>query len=70
MLNCKEVTEICSVEMERPLKLGETVSLHTHLMMCTGCTQYRKQMKMLRLFMRDYANGKALIDDSGSSGRE
>lgn len=70
MLNCKQVTTICSVEMERSLKLGEQVSLHTHLMMCTGCTQYRKQMKLLRLFMREYADGRAVMDESGQSGRE
>ena len=47
MLNCKEVTEVCSAEMERPLRLGEQVSLRTHLMMCTGCSEYRRQLKTL-----------------------
>lgn len=64
MLNCKEVTEVCSAEMERPLKLGEQVSLRAHLMMCTGCTNYRKQMKALRLVMRAYADGKAATVES------
>ena len=59
MLSCKEVTAVCSAEMERPLKLGEKVSLRTHLMMCTGCTNYRRQMKALRQVMRAYAEGKA-----------
>ena len=48
MLSCKEVTEVCSQEMERPLRVGEKLSLRTHLMMCTGCTNYRQQMKALR----------------------
>lgn len=65
MLNCKEVTEVCSVEMDRPLRLGERVSLHTHLMMCTGCTQYRKQLKTLREVMRAYAQGRAAAIDTG-----
>ncbi len=60
MLTCKEVTAVCSAEMERPLKLGEKVSLRTHLMMCTGCTNYRKQMKALRQVMQAYAEGKAV----------
>lgn len=59
MLNCKEVTAVCSAEMERPLRLGEKVSLRTHLMMCTGCTNYRRQMKALRQVMRAYAEGRA-----------
>lgn len=66
MLSCKEVTEVCSAEMERPLKLGERVSLHTHLMMCTGCTQYRKQMRTLRQVMQAYADGKAVTVESKS----
>ncbi len=64
MLSCREVTEVCSAEMERPLKLGEQVSLRTHLMMCTGCTNYRKQMKALRLVMQVYADGKAVTERS------
>jgi len=58
-LNCKEVTELCSQEMERPLRLGERLSLGTHLMMCTGCTNFRRQMKALRLVAHTYAEGAA-----------
>lgn len=63
MLNCKEVTEVCSAEMERPLRLGEQVSLRTHLMMCTGCSEYRRQLKTLRQVMQAYAEGKAIAGD-------
>jgi hypothetical protein len=66
MLNCKEVTEVCSAEMERTLRLGEQVSLRTHLMMCTGCSEYRKQLKTLRQVMHAYAEGKAIAEDSNS----
>lgn len=58
MLNCKEVTELCSQEMERPLRLGEKTSLSMHLMMCSGCTNFRRQMKTLRQVMRAYAEGR------------
>lgn len=66
MLNCSEVTEVCSAEMERPLRLGEQVSLRTHLMMCTGCTNYRRQLKTLRLVTQVYADGKAVNETSSS----
>ena len=65
MLNCRQVTEVCSVEMERPLRLGEQVSLRTHLMMCTGCSEYRKQLKTLRQVMQAYAEGRSIQDDPG-----
>lgn len=70
MLSCKEVTAVCSAEMERPLKWGEKVSLRTHLMMCTGCSHYRRQMKALRQVMQAYAEGKAVSVEPGAGVRE
>lgn len=61
MLSCKEVTELCSQEMERSLRLREQVSLGTHLMMCSGCSNFRKQMKTLRRVMQAYAEGQGVI---------
>ena len=57
MPSCIEVTEVCSAEMERPLRLAERISLRSHLIMCSGCTHYRAQMKLLRTIMRAYAAG-------------
>lgn len=68
MLNCKETTEVCSAEMERALKLREQLSLRTHLMMCSGCTNYRKQLKTLRQAMQAYAQGKASTGDAAAEG--
>lgn len=63
MLSCKEVTRVCSDELERPLKLGEQASLHLHLVMCTGCANYRRQLRTLRQVMQTYADGGALPGD-------
>ena len=63
MLSCKQATELCSAEMERPLRLGEKLSLRTHLMMCRGCTHYHEQLKTLRQVMRAYAEGRANTGD-------
>lgn len=63
MLNCKEVTELCSREMERPLGLTDKASLRMHLMMCDGCSNFRQQMKTLRQAMRAYADGQGVGDD-------
>lgn len=60
MLNCREVTELCSLELETPLRLGQRISLRTHLMMCSGCNNFREQMKMLREASVAYAAGQAL----------
>lgn len=48
--------------------MGERVSLGTHLMMCSGCTNYRKQMKALRQIASTYAEGgAALPSEAGES---
>ena len=65
MLNCKEVTELCSAELDRQLRLGEKVSLHTHLMMCSGCANYRKQVTALRQVMQAYAEGRGVSAETG-----
>ena len=61
MLSCKQVTELCSQELDRQLGLGERVSLKTHLMMCSGCSNYRRQLFTLREVARAYADGRAVV---------
>lgn len=58
MLSCKEVTHLLSDGQDRELTLGERFRLETHLVMCKGCSNYRKQMDFLRTACRRYA-GKA-----------
>jgi predicted anti-sigma-YlaC factor YlaD len=65
MLNCKEVTELCSQELERELGFGERFSLGTHLMMCSGCSNFRRQMSALRKIAREYAEGRAVTTTPG-----
>ena len=59
MLNCRETIELCSAELDRPLRLAETLSLRAHLMMCSGCTNYRDQIKQMHRLMGAYAEGRA-----------
>lgn len=62
MLNCHEVTRLVSESQERPLALGERLSLKVHTMMCDGCRNFKEQIPFLRNTMRAYAQGKN--DDS------
>lgn len=57
MLNCQEVTRLVSESQERSLTLREKMSLRTHLMMCSGCRNYEKNMMSLRLTARAFAKG-------------
>lgn len=48
MMPCKEATRLMSEQLDRKLSTGETVSLKLHLMMCTGCANFKNNMTFLR----------------------
>lgn len=54
MLSCKEVTQLLSQAHERPLELRERVSLRMHLLICQGCTNFRRQLDFLQTATRRY----------------
>lgn len=58
MLNCQQVTKLYSASQERTLTLQERMSLKVHVMMCSGCRNFGKQMLTLRQVARAYAQGE------------
>lgn len=48
MLTCKQATKVMSQAQDRPLSLKERIKLRLHLMMCSGCTQFEKQLHFIR----------------------
>lgn len=55
MLNCKEATALMSQEQDRKLGLAERIGLRLHVMLCTGCANYRRQMAVLRAACRRFS---------------
>lgn len=58
MMNCHEATRVMSDSQERPLSVTERMSLKLHLMMCSGCSNFREHMDAPRTMTRAYAKGK------------
>jgi hypothetical protein len=52
MLSCKEATQLVSQGLDRRLGFGERVALRLHLLICDGCTHFKKQTAFLRKAMR------------------
>lgn len=52
MLSCKQVTHLLSEGQDRKLTVAERVRLETHLVVCEGCRNFRKQMDFLRAACR------------------
>lgn len=62
MDNCKQITRLVSEGMDRELTLAERLRVRFHVMMCAGCTNFAKQMKLLRSAARRFA-GRHLPDE-------
>lgn len=45
---CREVTHIVSESQDRALGPVERLRLHVHLSMCTGCTNFTRQLRLIR----------------------
>jgi predicted anti-sigma-YlaC factor YlaD len=48
MMSCKQATHLLSQQLDRPLDRRESMSLRFHLMMCTGCTNFKQNLSFLR----------------------
>ncbi len=55
MLSCKEATQLVSQGLDRRLGFLERMTLRLHLLICDGCTHFRKQTAFLRKAMKRLA---------------
>ena len=66
MMNCQQATRLLSEAMDRELSLQDRAMLKLHVMMCSGCRNFGKQMGTLRGIATTYAKDTA--DEDGSEG--
>lgn len=52
MLNCKQATQLMSQGQDRPLALGERISLRLHLLVCSACSNFNRQLGVMRKALR------------------
>ncbi|KLU07500.1 hypothetical protein RISK_000578 [Rhodopirellula islandica] len=48
MLSCKEVSQLVSESLDRPLPIGQRISVWIHLRMCRLCSAFRRDQMVLR----------------------
>ena len=48
MFSCKKAAKLASKQMDGELSFIEKMSLKAHLMMCAMCTNYTKQLRLIR----------------------
>ena len=54
MLNCKQASELLSQALDRNISLREKILLKLHLLICHGCSNFSKQMTVMREACRSY----------------
>ena len=54
MLSCRESSKLLSERMERPLRMGERLTLRFHTMMCKACTRVEAQLLIIRKGVAEY----------------
>lgn len=58
MMNCQQATRLLSDAQERELPLKDRAGLKIHVLMCSGCLNFAKQMGTLRDISQEYAKGE------------
>lgn len=69
MMNCQQATRLLSDAQERELSLKDRAALKFHVMMCSGCRNFGKQMGTLRDIAHSYAKGSENEEDVDTSKR-
>ncbi len=63
MLSCKDVTRLVSENLDRDLSLWRRIGLRLHVMMCKGCSAYRRQIESLNTVVSDHYRDDEAVKD-------
>lgn len=62
-MNCREATRLMSESMDRKLSAPEQLSLRLHIVICSGCRNFRGHMSAMRQIAQAYVR-RANADDT------
>lgn len=54
MVSCKEASRLLSQMQDRPLAPRERIRLRLHLAICTACSRFARQLRMMRAALALY----------------
>lgn len=61
MLNCRQATLLISQSQDRELTRKEKIALKIHLILCSACRKFNKQISSLKGLSQMYVDEKAPI---------
>jgi predicted anti-sigma-YlaC factor YlaD len=65
-MSCRKATELLSASLDRPLTRMEKVRLRVHLVICSACRRYRRQVDAIDRALQLAVGGDAVanLDDT------
>lgn len=68
VFSCKDASRMVSESIDRPLTLRERLTLRMHLLMCSFCTRFSRQLRFLRRaaehFSRAHQDSRSAPDET------
>ncbi len=64
MLSCADATRRVSESLDHPLPLRTRIGLRLHLMMCSACWRFSKQIRGLERLLRGPRKGSEAADST------
>jgi len=66
MRNCREVTQLISDGLDRPLPWTQRLAVRMHVLMCGSCNAYRRQLHAIHHAIgRARQQGRLLLQQQG-----
>ena len=56
MLSCKQASELVSQALDRPLSVKERWSVRFHLLICTACTRFSRQLAFMQTTIKKFVS--------------
>ncbi|MDP1755729.1 MAG: zf-HC2 domain-containing protein [Methylotenera sp.] len=63
MLTCKQVSQLVSQSLDRPLSWSERVQLKLHVLMCNACRHFKHQLNQLDIAIQQLKN-ETMLDQT------
>lgn len=61
--SCREASRLVSESLDHPLSLRQRIEMRSHMLVCSACRAYRRQLVVIDLLMQGRA--AALADQGG-----
>jgi hypothetical protein len=67
IFSCKDNVRLISESLDRDLTIGQRLELHTHLLVCPMCSNFRRQMLFLHRSAGEFENNDPGRDGDGQA---